>query len=335
MTPVFVPVLADVMVKSFALSIVPVSDSMPSALFSMLIFSAADTLCTVISPVPEVLFTTETPPDVLFTAPDINISPPAADTLTFPAAVTEVSDVCVKLPFAAIISMVVPAVILSFIAADVAEVMSTDDSALTAPPIVTLPVESISILFPEIASVELKFPPFEFNTTSLYPCIREVVSGLLFDAIYMLPLEPVFLFITAETAPADETSMLFVLLPMFPDSETRETLPPATRVSVNIFWVISFCAVIEIFPVPPAFSTSVSCTFPSFALLVTLIFPEFAVTFLRVISPVDLLVIEILPSAVLFISPPCVIPSFAARVISPVAVMFLDISRFFELSRFM
>ena len=41
--PVFAPVFEAVTVNSFALSIVPVSESSPSALFSIFIFSAADT----------------------------------------------------------------------------------------------------------------------------------------------------------------------------------------------------------------------------------------------------------------------------------------------------
>ena len=41
--PVFAPVFEAVTVISFALLIVPVSESRPSALFSMFIFSAADT----------------------------------------------------------------------------------------------------------------------------------------------------------------------------------------------------------------------------------------------------------------------------------------------------
>ena len=91
-------------------------------------------------------------------------------------------------------------------------------------------------------------------------------------------------------------SILLVPVPIFPDSETRETLPPATRVSVDVVWVISLCAVIEMFPAPPAFRTSVSWTFPPSALLLTVILPEFAVTFCRVTLPVDLLVMEISPS---------------------------------------
>ena len=75
------------------------------------------------------------------------------------------SAICVIPPFKAFISTVVPAVMSAFIAAEAAESMSTEESAFIAPSKIMLPVESMSIIFPEIESPAVKSPPFELRTT--------------------------------------------------------------------------------------------------------------------------------------------------------------------------
>ena len=102
---------------------------------------------------------------MLFIAPSIAISPPVAERLTFPPPLITESAFWVKLPFAAMMSTVVPAVILSLIAADVAESIFTDVSEVMLPFVVMLPVEFISMIPPEMAPFAVKFPPFEFRIT--------------------------------------------------------------------------------------------------------------------------------------------------------------------------